>query len=70
MLRMSFQVKGVVWLDIFASADYIRLGQDCMELGSGFGFSAYQAESLEGRLLKRANVTAMTAPCHYSPNRL
>ena len=70
MLRMSFQAKGVVWLDIFASADYIRLGQDCMELGSGFGFSAYQAESLEGRLLKRANVTAMTAPCHYSPNRL
>jgi len=59
MLRMSFQAKGVV-----------RLGQDCMELGSGFGFSAYQAESLEGRLLKRANVTAMTAPCHYSPNRL
>jgi hypothetical protein len=44
---MSFQVKGVIWLDIFASADYTRLGQDCMELGSGFGFSAYQAESLE-----------------------
>ena len=59
MLRMSFQAKGVV-----------RLGQDCMELGSGFGFSAYQAESLEGRLLKRANVTAMTAPCHNFPNRL
>ena len=51
MLRMSFQAKGVV-----------RLGQDCMELGSGFGFSAYQAESLEGRLRKRANVTDLTVP--------